>query len=330
MANFLKLNSLMHLTDPNESKPVAPRDGFGEGLIALGRTREDVVVLCGDLTESTRVQGFKDAFPTRFIEVGVAEQNMAGIAAGLALENKLPFVASYAVFSPGRNWDQIRVSICYADLAVKFAGAHAGISVGPDGATHQALEDIAITRVLPNMTVVAPADFAQCKIATLAIVDTPGPAYIRFGRERAPSITTEQTPFKLGRADVYRTGKDVTIVACGQMVAEALRAARALMADGIDAQVINCHTIKPLDVKTISSAARATGAVVTAEEHQIHGGLGGAVAEALGQHYPVPMEMVAVPDHFGQSGKPQELLDMFGLNPDGIAEAVRRVMKRKK
>jgi transketolase len=307
----------------------APRDGFGDGLVILGERNPAVVVLTGDLADSTRVSGFRDRFPDRFFQVGVAEQNMMGIAAGLAICGKIPFCSSYATFSPGRNWDQLRVSVCYSEANVKVAGAHAGLSVGPDGATHQALEDIAITRVLPNMTVVVPCDYHQTLKATIALAEHRGPAYFRFGRERTPVFTTPETPFELGRAQMLRHGSDLTIVACGPLVLEALKAARALAVEGIEARVLNFHTIKPLDVETLVAAARETGALVTVEEHQVHGGLGSAVAEALALHHPAPIEMVAMPDSFGESGRAEELLEKWGLTAPAIVERARRVLMRR-
>jgi transketolase len=307
----------------------APRDGFGDGLVILGERNPAVVVLTGDLADSTRVSGFRDRFPDRFFQVGVAEQNMMGIAAGLAICGKIPFCSSYATFSPGRNWDQLRVSVCYSEANVKVAGAHAGLSVGADGATHQALEDIAITRVLPNMTVVVPCDYHQTLKATIALAEHRGPAYFRFGRERTPVFTTPETPFELGRAQMLRHGSDLTIVACGPLVLEALKAARALAAEGIEARVLNFHTIKPLDVETLVAAARETGALVTVEEHQVHGGLGSAVAEALALHHPAPIEMVAMPDSFGESGRAEELLEKWGLTAPAIVERARRVLMRR-
>ena len=308
---------------------VASRDGYGKGLVVLGKNK-NVVALCCDLTESTRVEWFKQKYPKQFIEVGVAEQNMAGLAAGLALVGKIPFISSYAVFSPGRNWDQLRVSVCYNNLNVKIQGAHAGISVGPDGATHQALEDIALMRVLPNMTVVVPADAVQAEKATIASVNIKGPVYLRFGRDKVHVITDYKTPFTIGKADVYREGDDVCIIACGRMVYEALVAAESLAKQGIDAMVINCHTIKPLDEKTIISAARKTGGIVTAEEHQINGGLGGAISELLGENYPVHIERVGIRDTFGESGDPDKLLEKYQCTNVNISEAVKRVMGRKK
>lgn len=313
----------------NKPQKIASRDGYGLGLVKLGEKNKNIVALCCDLTESTRVELFKKKYPDRFIEVGVAEQNMAGLAAGMALSGKIPFISSYATFSPGRNWDQVRVSICYNKLNVKIQGAHAGISVGPDGATHQALEDIAITRVLPNMTVVVPADAIQAEKATIASAAINGPVYLRFGRNKTPVITDYKTPFKIGKADIYRNGTDVCIIACGVMVYEALVAAENLAKEGISAMVVNCHTIKPLDKETIISVAKKTKAIVTAEEHQINGGLGSAIAEVLVKNYPVPVEMVAINDTFGESGEPEELLEKYGCNHKNILLAAKKVIKRK-
>jgi len=312
------------LTSP-ELRPT--RDGFGTGLVKLGHMDENVVVICADLTDSTRSAAFAKEFPERFIEVGVAEQNMMGIAAGMALSGKVPFISSYAVFNPGRNWDQLRVSVAYSKANVKIAGAHAGISVGPDGATHQALEDMAIVRVLPNMTVIAPCDWVECEKATIAVGKMYGPAYVRFGRENVATVTTDRTPFEIGKAEVYREGKDVTVIACGVMVFEALKAAEEISKDGIELEVINCHTIKPLDVKTIVESAKKTGKVVTVEEHQINGALGSAVAEALSENCPVPMARVGVLDTFGESGKPDELMDAYLLRSKDIIRKVKSLIK---
>lgn len=311
------------------AEKIPTRDGYGKGLIVLGKNNARVVVLSGDLTESTRANWFKEKFPKRFVEVGVAEQNMMGIAAGLALEGKIPFVSSYAVFSPGRNWDQMRVSVCYNNVSVKIAGAHAGISVGPDGATHQALEDIAITRVLPNMTVIVPCDAVEAEKATIASAKIDGPVYLRLGRAKTPVVTTAHTPFTIGKAEVFREGKDCVIIACGIMVAEALVAAEKLAEDGIEAMVVNNHTIKPLDQQTIITAAKKTGAVVTVEEHQIQGGLGSAVVELLTQVVPVPVRILGVRDRFGESGEPEELLKTFGLTAQEIVSAVKSIVHKK-
>lgn len=308
----------------------ATRDGYGDGLVELGETDKNVVVLTGDLSESTRAQKFEERWPERFFEVGVAEQNMMGIAAGLALAGKTAYVSSYATFSPGRNWDQLRVSVAYSEANVKVAGAHSGLSVGPDGATHQAMEDVAMVRALPNMTVVVPCDYWEAKKTTVALGKMEGPAYFRFGREKTAMFTTAETPFVVGRAEILREGKDVALVACGALVYEALKAAEELAGDGIDAMVVNNHTVKPIDVRTLSHVAAETGAVVTAEEHQVSGGMGSAVAECLAQYYPVPMEMVGMPDHFGESGKPEELLSKWGMSSKEIVRKAKHVIVRKR
>jgi transketolase len=306
----------------------ATHDGFGTGLVKLAKINNNVVGLCADLTESTRMDGFAKQFPERFFEVGVAEQNLAGLSAGLALSGKVPFMASYAVFSPGRNWDQIRVSICYSKANVKIVGAHAGLSVGADGASHQALEDIAMMRVLPNIIVVVPADDIEAEKATIAIGEHTGPSYIRLGREKVPSISRTDTQFKLGKANQILSGNDVTIIACGQMVARAVTAAKKL--DGkLSVGVINMHTIKPIDKQAIIEAAKTSGAIVTAEEHQIIGGLGSAVAEVLSENHQVPLVRVGVHDHFGESGAPDILMEHYGLGVDDIIEAVNEVIKKK-
>lgn len=305
------------------------RDGYGEGLIELGQEDADVVVLGADLSDSTRALWFKEKFPERFFSFGIAEQNMLGAAAGLSLAGKVPFVCTYGVFLSGRAWDQIRTTICYSNLNVKMGGAHGGISVGPDGATHQALEDCALIRVLPNMTLVVPCDYHETRKATLAVGRTFGPAYIRFGREKTPVITTADTPFELGKAAVFREGRDVTLIANGYMVSQALLAADELAKEGISAGVINLHTLKPLDREAIVKAARATGAIVTAEEHQVIGGLGAAVAEVVATEYPVPVAMIGIEDSFGESGSPEELLEKYGLTAENVAEAARRVVAKK-
>ena len=328
MGGIVKEMGIVNDLGKAEKKP--SRDGYGLGLVELGSKNKDVVALCCDLTDSTRVAWFKDKYPDRFIEVGVAEQNMAGLAAGLSFAGKIPFISSYSVFSPGRNWDQIRVSICYSNANVKIQGAHAGISVGPDGATHQALEDIAITRCLPNMTVVVASDAVEAKKATIAAAEINGPVYLRFGRDNVPTLTSEGTPFKIGTAEIFRQGSDVTIIACGIMVYEALAAAELLAKKGVEAMVVNNHTVKPLDVATITSCAEKTGAVVTAEEHQVHGGMGSAVAEALSENHPVPIRFVGVRDRFGESGTPKELMAKFGCSKGDIVTAVNKVLKEKK
>lgn len=311
-----------------EQKPT--RDGFGEALLELGEQDENIVALTGDLAESTRVLPFAEKFPDRFIECGVAEQNMMGVAAGLALAGKIPFAASYATFSPGRNWDQLRVSVCYSKANVKIIGAHSGVSVGPDGATHQALEDIAITRVLPNLTVIQPCDANEAAKATTAIAHAMGPHYLRLTREKSPLITTQESPFQIGKANVLKEGKDVALIGCGPVLYNGIKAALDLEPGNIQVLVINCHTIKPLDEATIIWAAKLTGAVVTLEEHQVNGGLGSAVAECLAKNYPVPQEFVAMPDTFGESGAPAELWEKYGLGTESIKQAIQKVINRKK
>lgn len=308
---------------------IPTRNGFGEGVRDAAKKDKNVVGLSGDLTDSTRMNYFAEAFPDRFIEVGVAEQNMTGIAAGLAIAGKVPFISSYAVFSPGRSWDQVRVSVAYNNANVKVTGAHAGISVGPDGATHQALEDIAITRVLPNMTVLAPCDQLYTYQATMAAAKYNGPVYLRFARNATPVFTTKKTPFALGKSTVMWNGKDVAIAACGPLVYQALLAAKALEEKGISCRVIDVTSIKPLDEKTIVKAAKDCGAFVTVEEHQKHGGMGSAVMECLAWNAPVPVETVAVQDRFGESGEPDQLLKAFGLMSSDIMKAVKKVLKRK-
>ena len=309
---------------------VPSRNGYGEGLVLAGEENEQVVALCADLTESTRTLAFAEKFPQRFIQVGVAEQNLATVGAGMALGGKVPFITSYATFSPGRNWEQIRTTICYNDVPVKIIGSHAGISVGPDGATHQALEDIAIMRALPNMVVISPADSIEAKKATLAIAKLPKPCYMRLSRDKVPVVTTDNSPFEIGKAEVFYEGTDVTIIATGQMVYRALLVAKQLEKQNISVRVINCHTIKPIDKDTILKAAKETGAIVTAEEHQVTGGLGGAVAELISEHFPVPLKIIGVEDRFGESGKPDELLEKFGLTVEAITKAVTSVLRLKK
>lgn len=305
------------------------RDGFGAGLVALAKSNLAVVGLCADVTESVRMQPFAEAFPERFVEVGVAEQNVLGVAAGLALAGKIPVAASYAVFSPGRSWDQLRVSICYSNLNVKVIGGHAGLNVGPDGATHQALEDLALTQVLPNLTVVVPADETEAAAAMQAIGNHVGPCYLRLIRDKSPLVINETSPFVLGKARQLTTGRDVSIFACGLMVHMAVSAAKMLEEQGIDAEVINIHTLKPLDQAAIVASATKTRAVVVAEEHQLFGGLTSAVSMTLVQHVPTPLEAVAVRDTFGESGTSEELLTKYHLTTNDIAKAVWRVLERK-
>lgn len=305
------------------------RNGFGTGLVAAGEEDDRVVVLCADLAESTRTEWFKEKFPSRYIEVGVAEQNLACVASGLANYGKIPFMTSYATFSPGRNNEQIRTAISLSNFPVKVIGSHAGVSVGPDGATHQALEDIALMRIQPNMMVVVPCDMNEAHKATVASIGVDSPMYIRLARSNSPVFTTAQTPFKIGKAQVFYFGKEVTIVATGNLVYEALLAAHKLKKQGISVEVINNHTVKPLDEKTILASLRKTKALVTVEEHQIMGGMGSAVVEMTAQHFPVPTEMVGMKDRFGESGQPAELLKAFGLTSPAIMRAVKKVLKRK-
>jgi transketolase len=318
-----------HVTDLATVTFDQARVGFGEGLLTAGQTDPRVVALCADLTDSIKIAAFAKAVPNQYIEIGVAEQNMMGIAAGLALSGKIPFVASYAVFNPGRNWDQLRVSVAYSQANVKVIGAHAGISVGPDGATHQALEDVAITRVLPNLTVVVPTDIHEARKAVAAIVAHQGPVYMRFGRDKVATITTPETPFELGKANLFRTGKDITICANGPLVYEALLAAEVLKKEKIDVEVLAVPTVKPLDTAAILASVKKTGAMITAEEAQVNGGLGSAIAEFLGENHAVPMHRIGVKDTFGESGTPDELMDRYGLRAKDIIKAVRSVIKRK-
>ncbi|OGE81446.1 MAG: transketolase [Candidatus Doudnabacteria bacterium RIFCSPHIGHO2_12_FULL_48_11] len=313
----------------SDIKQAPIRNGYGDGLLILGKENPNVVVLCCDLTESTRSLDFAKAYPDRFVEVGVAEQNLAGLGAGMAHEGKIPFITSYAVFSPGRNWDQIRVAICYSGNNVKIIGSHAGISVGPDGATHQALEDIAITRVLPRMTVLVPCDAIEARKATVAAAKIQGPVYIRLAREKTPQFTTDETPFEIGKAFVYREGKDCTVAAAGPQVYYALQAANELAKEGIECEVLNMVSVKPMDERTLIESVKKTGAIVSAEEHQITGGVGSAIAEVLSRNFPVPQEFVGMPDSFGESGEPNELIAKWGMDGKAIFNAVKKVLKRK-
>ena len=310
---------------------VPSRNGYGEGLVIAGEENKDVVALCADLTESTRTQVFKDKFPERFVEMGVAEQNLVTVASGMAAVGKIPFTTSYAMFSPGRSWEQIRTTICYNNQPVKIIGSHAGISVGPDGATHQALEDMAITRVLPNMVVICPADAIEAKKATIAMAKNGKPTYMRLSREKVPVITTEESPFEIGKAEiVWESEKPkVAIIACGQMVYRSLQAAKRLKEHNIGVRVINCHTIKPIDRDMILKSAEYCGAIVTVEEHQVSGGLGSAVAEVVSQGFPVPMKIIGIADHYGESGEPDELLKKFGLTVEDIMKGVTTVIRMK-
>lgn len=323
--NNLKL--VENLFDTNvEKKPT--RDGFGNGTVEAGKENVNVVVLCADLAESTRAEWFQKEFPTRFIEVGVAEQNLAALAAGFAAAGKVPFIASYAAFSPGRNYEQLRTTAALNHLPVKIAGMHAGVSVGPDGATHQMLEDIGLMRMLPNMTVIVPADAEEARKAVVAAAKTPGPVYLRFGRSNVPVFTSKETPFEIGKAQLlWDSAKPrVALLATGSMSYNALMAARALAADGIESLVLNVHTVKPLDTQAIISAAKRAGSVVTIEEHQIAGGFGSAVAECLSEAFPVPILRLGLLDSFGQSGEPDELIHYYGLDAVGIAGNTRRFL----
>lgn len=304
------------------------RKGFGKGLLKAGQEDKNVVAACADLTESTQMHLFKDAFPERFVEVGVAEQNLVTVGSGLAAMGKIPFVSSYAAFSPGRNWEQIRTTVCLNDQPVKIVGSHAGLYTGPDGATHQMLEDIALMRVLPNMVVVVPGDSVEAEKATLALAGDKRPGYIRLAREATPVYTTENTPFEIGKAYVFAQGGDITVVSTGAMTFQALLAADKLFKDGIDLEVVHCPTIKPLDDKTILASVKKTGRVITIEEGQINGGLGGAVAELLSEELPVPLKRMGVRDRFGESGKPDELLKHFGLTAKHIMMTAHEMMGR--
>lgn len=323
--NILDLKSI-------EQKPT--RDGYGLGLVQAADENSSVVGLCADLTESTRMEAFAKKYPDRFVEMGVAEQNMASVAAGMSLMGKIPYIASYAMFSPGRNWEQIRTTICYNEANVKICGAHAGISVGPDGATHQAIEDIAITRPIANMRVFAPCDMWEAKKVTYAVSKFYGPAYMRFAREKTPIFTTEETPFEVGKAQTFwnelKQGKpDVVIIGCGPLVHNSILAAAELEKEGLSIRVINNPSIKPTDEETIVQAAKDAGAIVTVEEHQIVGGMGSAVAEVLARRHPVPIEFVGVQNRFGESGQPNELIEHFGMGVSHIKEAVKKVIGRK-
>ena len=317
------------LTPEVEKKPT--RDGFGLGTIEAGKKDERVVVLSADLAESVRAEWFQKEFPERYIEIGVAEQNLATVAAGLANYGKIPFFASYAAFSPGRNWEQIRTTIALNDVPAKVCGMHAGVQTGPDGATHQMLEDIALMRAMPNMIVIVPADSEEGRKATYEAAFNGKPTYLRFGREKMPVMTTADTPFEIGKAYyLWKAEKpDVAIVGCGPLLYEALLAAKALEKEGVSVSVVNSHTVKPLDEKIIVEAAREAGAVVTVEEHQVTGGLGGAVAECLAKTHPVPIEFIGMQNEFGQTGSAAELIKHYKLDAAAIAEAARKVLKRK-
>jgi len=326
----LKLNTKLWSGDV-EAVPI--RRGFGEGLVKAGEADENVVALCADLTESTQMHFFKEKFPERFTQIGVAEQNLVTVASGMAAMGKIPFCSSYAMFSPGRNWEQIRTTIAYNDRPVKIVGSHAGISVGPDGGTHQALEDIAIMRAMPNMEVVSPCDAIEAKKITQLLAKSGKPAYLRLAREKTPIMTTEETPVALGKSQIFWMPDvgiaEVGIIATGALLYQAILVAKELESEGVKIKVMNLVSIKPMDVEGIVSLAKEAGAIVTVEEHQVMGGMGSAVAEVLAQHFPVPIEFIGVQDKFGQSGKPDELIEHYGMGKSSIKEAVKKVLKRK-
>lgn len=326
------MSNLHDIAEGIFEKPVtaATRDGFGEALMQLGESNKDVVVLCADLAESTRTLSFKEKYPERYVELGVAEQNLAAVASGMASYGKIPFITSYSAFNPGRNNEQIRTTIALNDVPVKICGMHAGISVGPDGATHQALEDMALMRVLPNMTVISPCDAIEARKATLEAATLGGPVYLRFGREKTPIMTTDTSPFHIGKANLVWESEnpEVAIIATGPLLFQALKAAKALEGE-IKVVVLNVHTIKPLDVEAVVGVAKRAGAVVTVEEHQVMGGMGSTIAECLATHFPVPIGFVGAQDRFGQSGTMDELLAEYGLDATFIAAAVRKVKSRK-
>ena len=310
-------------------KMLPTRDGYGHALVELGATNPNVIVLDADLAKSTRSDWFGNKYPDRFFDIGIAEQDMVGTAAGLALGGKIPFATTYAVFVAGRAWDQIRTTVCYSNLNVKIAGAHGGISAGGDGATHQSLEDIAVMRVLPNMTVLVPCDAIEAKKATLAAAAIQGPCYLRFAREATPVFTSEDDIFEIGKAAILRDGSDITFIGCGPLVHEALLAHDQLKDKGITLRVINMHTVKPLDEEAIVKAAKETGAIITLEEAQVIGGLGGAVAEVLAKTTPVPMEMMAIQDTFLECGTPEQLAEKYNLTAKAIVATVEKILKRK-
>jgi len=317
----------------NDVEQVLMREGFGKGLLEAGENDKNIVALCADLTESTKMNIFAEKFPERFIEVGVAEQNLATIASGMASMGKIPFCSSYATFSPGRNLEQIRTTSCYNNRKIVVVGSHAGVSVGPDGGSHQALEDIALMRTLPNMEVFSPCDFFEAKKITLALAKTKKPAYLRLIREKSPIITTEETPFEIGKAQTYWMPDvgvaQVGIIATGELIYNALLASKELETEGIKTKVINLSSIKPIDVEAIVKLAKETKALVTVEEHQIFGGMGSAVSEVLSENFPVPIEFIGVKDKFGQSGTSKELIEFYCMGKDSIKQAVKKVLRRK-
>lgn len=305
------------------------RSGFGQGLLELGQANPDVVALCADLTGSLKMNAFENEFPDRFFQVGIAEANMMGVAAGLAIGGKIPFTGTFANFSTGRVYDQIRQSIAYSEKNVKICASHAGLTLGEDGATHQILEDIGMMKMLPNMTVIVPCDYNQTRLATLALAEHHGPAYLRFGRPKWPVFTSAEDKFEIGKAQKMMDGTDVSIIATGHLVWKSIEAARLLSEQGINAEVINIHTIKPLDTEAVLNSVSKTKCVVTAEEHQRNGGLGDSIAQLLALNTPLPMEMVAVDDQFGESGTPAQLMTKYGIDTADVVAAVQRVIKRK-
>lgn len=317
--------------DDVEQVPI--RKGFGQGLLKAGELDPNVVALCADLVESTQMHFFSERFPERYVEIGVAEQNLVTVAAGMAAMGKIPFASSYAMFSPGRNWEQIRTTACYNDLPVKVVGSHAGVSVGPDGGTHQAIEDIALMRILPNMVVISPCDSIEAHKATMATALDKHPTYLRLAREKTPIMTTDDTPFEIGKAQIFYTPDtglaQVGIIATGALVHKAMMTAKKLEAEGIKVKVMNMATIKPLDENAVIELAKETGRIVTVEEHQIKGGLGGAIAEFLAQNHPTMIEFVGVKDVFGQSGTPNELIEHYGMGAKDVEAAVRKILIRK-
>lgn len=319
----------LHLLDHKDWGSEPTRKGFGKGLVKAGEQDDQVVALCADLTGSTQIEPFAKAFPDRFIEVGIAEQNLVTVASGMAKMGKVPFTSSYAAFSPGRNWEQIKTTIALNNQNVKIVGAHAGLYTGPDGATHQMLEDIALMRVMPNMVVIVPGDSVEAEKATLALAQDKRPGYIRLARDNSPVVTTKDTPFEIGKAYVFSPGQDVTIVSTGVLTPIALEAAEKLFHDGIDVEVVHCPTIKPLDAATILTSAKKTKRVITLEEAQINGGLGGAVSELLSEHLPVPVIRMGVKDTYGQSGTPEELLNHYGLSTKHVMLTVHEIFDRK-
>ena len=321
--------SNLHLLDMKDWGSEPTRKGFGRGLVKAGDADENVVALCADLTGSVQIEPFAKKYPERFVQVGVAEQNLVTVASGMAAMGKIPFAASYAAFNPGRNWEQIKTTTALNDMPVKVVGAHAGLYTGPDGATHQMLEDIAMMRVMPNMVVIVPGDSVEAEKATIAMAKDKRPGYLRLARDNTPVMTTEKTPFEIGKAYVFSPGQDITIIATGTMTSVAMEAADKLFHDGIDAEVVHVPTIKPLDGATILASVKRTKKVITIEEAQIAGGLGGAVAELLSEHLPVPVIRMGVKDVYGQSGTPEELFEHYGLTAKHVVLQAHHLMGQK-